>query len=71
MMVGAVTLLTVTALPVASALAPLIQLAAPARLKVVASTAVVPVLFSSPLTLILSVASSVTENAVVLLAVTV
>ena len=40
-MVGAVTLLTVTPLPVVSALAPLIQLAAAARLKGVLSNALV------------------------------
>ena len=70
-MEGEVTLLTVTPLPVrsADALAVESQLAAAAKLNVVASTAVVPVLLSSPLTASLSAAFKVTENAVALLAV--
>ena len=71
-MVGEETLLTVMPLPVRSAEAPAVasQLAAAARLKVVASTALVPLLLSSPLMASLSAAFSVTENDVALLAVT-
>ena len=71
-MVGAATLETVTPLPVRSAGADAVtsQLAAAARLNVVLLTAAVPLLFSTPLTAILSAAFSVTVNEVALLAVT-
>ena len=70
-MVGAVTLLTVTPLPVrsAGALAVESQFAAAARLKVVPPTALVPFLLSRPLMASRSAALSVTEKAVLLLAV--
>src|SRR3569833_3464914 len=59
-MVGVVTLDTVTALPVRSAVVVLVasQLAAPARLNVVVSTADVPFWLSMPLMLSLSAALS-------------
>ena len=65
-------MLTVMPLPVRSAAAEAVtsQLAAAARLKVVVSTAVVPLLFRMPLMASLSAALSVTEKAVALLAVT-
>ena len=71
-MVGEETLLTVMPLPVRSAEAPAVesQLAAAARLKVVASTELVPFLSSRPLMANLSAAFNVMENPVALLAVT-
>ena len=71
-MVGAVTLLVVTPLPVKSATVILeaSQLAAAARLKVVASTAEVPFILRIPLMLIRSAALSVTVNEVALAAAT-
>ena len=72
MKLGATTLLTVTALPVRSAPDAVVvfQLAAAARLNAVASTALVPFLLSSPLTLSLSAALRVMLKAVALLVVT-
>src|SRR3569833_1674330 len=71
-MAGDETLLTVMPLPAraAGALAVESQLAAPARLKVVASTALVPFLLSSPLTANSSAAFNVMEKNVALLALT-
>ncbi len=71
MIVGELTLLTVTPLPVRSAAADAVtsQFAAAARLNVVPPTDEVPVLFSKPLTASLSAAFNVTENAVALEAV--
>ena len=71
-MVGAVTLEAVMPLPVRSADADAVtsQLAAAARLKLVASTALVPFLFRIPLMASLSAALSVTEKVVALLVVT-
>ena len=71
-MVGAATLETVTPLPVRSAAEVVVasQLAAAARLKVVAPTDAVPLLFKTPFTASLSAVFKVMLNAVLLLAVT-